>query len=218
MPKTCSYKETIRKYKITNELSIQLIEIPKISNFPKCVYCGEGECWNVSCETGLALSRYLAREFIDGRLNGLQALDLGCGVGLSGLVLAKLGATVSFLDHIPDALQVVHRNCMLNGVKSIETICCCWRNSKRLKKIGKYDILIGSDVLYNESTMFWIISFLTTNLKRNGIAIFADPMRYGVMAFFRLLAKSSFQFQWHWIDSKLVPGNDRVRVYFVKRS
>jgi predicted nicotinamide N-methyase len=213
-------KEIVRTFKVTDCLSIQLLEIPKRKrvDFSECSYCGEGDFWNETWPTGLALSKYLATRFPYERLNGRRALVIGSGVGLEGIVLDRLGAIVSFLDHIPDALRLVYRNCLLNKIESFETICCCWRNSEGVQNISKYDLLIGGDVLYNRTDMIWIKRLLSSTLKTGGIALFADPARPGVMAFFRLLAKSNFIVKWHWADPRSNSKNQRIRVYSVERS
>lgn len=219
------YKEITCIYKVTDDLPIQVVELYRQSflnrrtSFPKCSYCGEDRFWNVTWPAALALARYLARKFSYERLNGCRALVFGCGVGLEGLVLAKLGAFVSFLDHIPDALQLVYRNCILNEIESFETICCCWRNLKDILKIGKYDLLVGSDVLYNPDEMIWIESLLTTTLKTDGIAFFADPGRSNsVINFFSHLVKNGFRVKSLQANLRRASRNQRIRIYCVNRS
>ncbi len=210
-------KEAARTCNVTGDLSIQLVEIPYRANSPKCSHCGKGDYWNIAWPAGLALSRYLAGGFPSKKLNGHRVLVIGCGVGLEGLVLAKLGAIVSVLDHIPDALHLFYRNCLLNEIEPFETICCCWRDSKKIRKIGKYDLLVGSDVLYNPDDANCIKSLLTTTLKSGGIALFANPDRSGVEDFFQLLAKSEFRVKSYWANSRWASRNERIRIYRVER-
>lgn len=210
-------RKIVRTYNVRDGLSICLWEIPRRASFPKCSYCGEGNFWNETWPAALALSRYLVGEFPSERLNGCRALVLGCGTGLDGIVIAKLGATVSFLDHVPKALLLAYRNCLLNKIEPYEMICCCWRDSKKARKIGKYDLLIGSDVLYNSDDADWIKSLLITTLKTDGMALFADPVRHGVMVFFKLLAESGFRVKWHWANPRWVSVNQRIRIYCVEQ-
>ena len=72
----------------------------------ECDFCGKGYHWNKTWPASLAYSRYLVEGFPRYKLKGCQALVIGCGMGLEGLVLAKLGASVTFLDHVQDALQL----------------------------------------------------------------------------------------------------------------
>lgn len=210
-------KRQIHTYDVTDNISIQLVEIPILRYFPTCTYCGEGNFWNKTWPAALALSRYLAQGFPLERLKGSRALVIGSGVGLEGFVLAKLGAAVSFLDHISDALQVVSQNCLLNEIGHFQTICCCWKDPNIVGNIGKYDLVIGSDVLYNPKEWMWIESLLKISLKANGLALFSDPMRSNVMDFFRGLDKASFRVKYsksHFVnkaDLGLAKASFRVK-------
>src|SRR5450759_3560251 len=95
-------KQSLNTYNVTENLSIQLVEIPKIQNVPKCNYCGKskGNFCDETWPSALALSKYLAKELPLKRLEDCQALVIGCGIGLEGLVLAKLGANVTFLGDL----------------------------------------------------------------------------------------------------------------------
>jgi len=214
-------KKSLSKHCITKDLSIELAEIPNVENSPKCNYCGKGNFWNETWPSAFVLSKYFAEEFPQKRLDGCKALVIGSGVGLEGIILAKLGVSVSFLDHIQEALQLVSHNCEINGIKSFQTINCCWKDSKNIRNIGKYDLVIGSDVLYfffyylyiNE--WFWLESLLKTTLKTNGFAIFSDPLRFDKMDFFRGLAKAGFQVKWE--HQRLANEDQKILIYCVER-
>lgn len=192
-------KLSITTYEVMNNLSIKLVEMPKLNKSQKCTYCGKGNSWYETWPSALVLSKYFAKEFPRERLDGCRALVIGSGVGLEGLALAKLGANVTFLDHIPEALNLVSYNCLLNGIVSFQKICCCWKDLQSVHNIGKYDLVIGSDVLYYFfyylylDEWFWIQSLLKSTLKTNGIAIFSDPIRFDETDFFRLISNSGFK-------------------------
>jgi 2-polyprenyl-3-methyl-5-hydroxy-6-metoxy-1,4-benzoquinol methylase len=199
---------------VTDDLSIRLAEIPKFKTIPKCSYCGKGNFWNEIWPAALALSKYLAKVFPLERLNGHRALVIGCGVGLEGLVLAKLGAKVSFLDHIPNALQLVSQNCLLNEIESFQTIHCCWQDLKNIQNIGKYDLVIGSDILYYPDEWPWIKSLFENTLKVKGMALFSEPIRSDSMNFFRVLAKDGFKVK--WADPRWGYRDQRNLIYCVE--
>jgi len=205
----------IRTCKVTEDITFQLIEILKLDNYPKCVYCGEGNYWNKTWPAALALSKYLAEEFPHEKLKNSNALVIGCGVGLEGLILAKLGATVSFLDHISDALQVVTQNCKLNDIELFQTICSCWRDSNEIRNLDKYDIVIGSDVLYSLKEWIWIESLLKITLNKKGLALFSDPMRPRAIDFFRNLNKADFQVK--WADPRWPFKTNNILIYCIER-
>jgi 2-polyprenyl-3-methyl-5-hydroxy-6-metoxy-1,4-benzoquinol methylase len=199
-------RQSLSTYIITNDLSIQLVEIPEPENSPECDFCGKGYHWNKAWPASLALSRYLVEGFHREKLKGCPALVIGCGMGLEGLVLAKLGASVTFLDHVQDVLHVVSQNCLLNEIESLPTICCCWQDSNNVQTIGKYDLIIASDILFYSDQWIWIKSLLETTLKIKGLALFSDQIRYpDIMDFFHDLTKADFRVMWTdpgWAFSK----------------
>jgi 2-polyprenyl-3-methyl-5-hydroxy-6-metoxy-1,4-benzoquinol methylase len=218
MDRASLYDKIVLTYRVTDELSVRLVEICNWRpDFPRCRYCGANEFWNIAWPTALALSRYLASAFPLARMKGRRVLVVGCGVGLESVVLAKLGARVWALDHVPEALRLVKQNCELNAIAPVHTICCCWQDAKRARRIGHYDMLIGSDVLYEPEDGEWIKSLLTATVKPEGVALFADPLREGVEEFFQGLAASGFRVQAHRAWTRWLSSNEKVRIYQVER-
>lgn len=78
-------RQSLSTYIITNDLSIQIVEIPKPENSPECNFCGKGYHWNKTWPASLAYSRYLVEGFPRYKLKGCQALVIGCGIGFGGL-------------------------------------------------------------------------------------------------------------------------------------
>ena len=203
-------------YEVTNELSVKLVDLPKLKNSLKCTYCGNADYWDKTWPSAWILSKYLAEEFPSGRFDGCHALVIGCGMGLEGLVLAKLGATVSFLDHIPEALQLVSQNCLLNEIEiePSQTICYCWKDSMNLPPIGKYDLIIGSDILnyyVHNGEWVWIKSLLNASLKKKGLAIFSDPMRFNDNVFSSVLYNDGFRVKRHNL------GSSKDQILYLRR-
>lgn len=211
-------KDVPRSYRVSRRLSIRLFESPAGGQGIRCERCGEGEFWNVVWPSGLVLARYLARRVLISRVKGIRVLALGCGVGLEGLVLAKLGAVVCFLDHISEALELVERNARLNGVGPVETVVCCFREATRSLKRRKFDLVVGSDVLYVPRERMWIERLLRGVMKRNGIGIFSDPNRKtGVVGFFRILSRTGFRVRWQPNPPEGTRSDQTIRIYLVER-
>ncbi len=59
---------------------------------------------------------YLAQRFAGRQARGLNVLDMGCGTGLVGLILARAGAKVVATDINPAAIQNARRNAARNGL------------------------------------------------------------------------------------------------------
>ena len=211
-----SFEETIVSYPITRQLSIRLIELRNVQpDFSRCPYCGTNDFWHLVWPASLALSQHVAEAFPVEYWQGKQVLVIGCGVGLESVTLAKLGAQVTALDHVPAALELVQRNCQQNALPPVHTLCHCWLDTSSVQQLGQYDVIIGSDVLYESADGIWMQELLTTVLKPGGMALFGDPRRAGVEAFFEQLVLEKFQVQTHQEYTRWGSEHEEVRIYQV---
>jgi predicted nicotinamide N-methyase len=133
------------------------------------------EYWKRVWPAGLGLAAYIIRRFGAKGLEGYRVLDLGCGVGLIGIVCGQLGARVTFLDRERRALAAVRRNCRLNGLGKAQTIVGDWNHGGQRLGRAAYDMVVGGDVVYDELEWKAICSALTLALRADGVALLADP-------------------------------------------
>ena len=111
------FEESILPYRVTPQLVVRLIELRNVQpDFSRCPYCGANDYWHLAWPASLALSQHLASTHPAEWWRDKHTLVIGCGVGLESVVLASLGARVTALDHIPESLKLVQRNCELNTV------------------------------------------------------------------------------------------------------
>lgn len=210
------FEEIAVSYQITKQLAVNLIELRNVPpDFSRCPYCGVNDFWHLVWPASVALSRHLAKAFPVRQWQGKQVLVAGCGVGLESVTLAKLGAQVTALDHVPGALQLVKRNCQQNDLPPVCTLCQCWLDTGSIQQLGQYDIVIGSDVLYESADGIWLQELLATVLKPGGMALFGDPRRVGVDTFFEQLVAAGFQVQVHQGHTRWGSGREEVQMYRV---
>jgi len=210
-----------RTYQITAQLAVTLTEIPRRVEFPTCPYCGDGDYWHVTWPTSVALARYLAAPARRDTLAGKQVLVIGCGTGLEAIVLAKLGAVVSVLDHIPAALALVVQNCGRNQLQPVTLHPCCWRDARALRRLPAYELVIGSDVLYDPMAARGVTRLLTTVLKPGGTAFIADPLRSfrtGAETFVRLMTATGWQLTSQWLRRSAPARTSRTTLYLLAAS
>jgi predicted nicotinamide N-methyase len=209
----------ILTYPVTAQLAVHLTELCTWRpDFPRCRACGASEFWHIAWPSALALARHLATTFGAARVLRRRALVLGCGVGLESVVLATLGAQVWALDHVRAALRLVWRNCELNGLAPVHTLWRCWREPSTLRRLGSYELVIGSDILYEPAGEEAIAGLLQTALTPQGVGLFADPGREGVAEFFRRLAAGGVgvperRTQLRWLGSR-----QEIWIYQVTRA
>ena len=121
----------------------------------------------------LAVARTLMR--LRG-LDGYRVLDLGCGLGLPGVVAAGAGARVTFADVEPDALAFAAWNAR-------QQPGCVHDPTPRLVDWsrdvvdGLFDLIVLSDVSYHGKHHAPLRRHLAAALGRGGAALHADPHR-----------------------------------------
>jgi methyltransferase-like protein 23 len=102
------------------------------------------------------------------------AAFLGSGTGLPGIVAASFGAAVTQTDRDPLALAVCRRNAARNGVTTVEHRLADWSD---WSETGRYDWILGSDILYRESLHANLRHIFETNLVPGGRVLLSDPFR-----------------------------------------
>ena len=79
-------------------------------------------------------------------LDQRSVLELGCGVGLPGLVAQQHGAHVVQTDHDALALALCRHNAALNRVTGVQQFVGDWQAWTHAQR---YDLIIGADIIYD---------------------------------------------------------------------
>ena len=125
--------------------------------------------WSVLWRSGVAL----AREVAGSDLAGLRVVELGCGLGVPSLAAARAGARVLATDSEPEALELLDRNAVENGVE-VETALVDWRSPGALVARGPFDLVLAADVLYERPAVALLLALLP---RLGGETWLADPGR-----------------------------------------
>ena len=134
--------------------------------------------WDRLWPSEVALSEFLIQKFFPKKLKGQKVLEIGCGVGIAGVVAAQLGAFTTFSDMVPVTLEGVKATCQLNNLKNFETHILDWSAHIDLKP--EYDVVLGSEVFFDTENLAGISHVLRHTLKPDGEGIFCDPNRLGL--------------------------------------
>ncbi len=121
----------------------------------------------------LALCEWLGRKA--DLLRGACCLDLGCGLGLSALVAADLGALVIGMDFEHDALVHAARNARLNDVPRPLWTRMNWEYPGLARQA--FDYIWGGDIFYEQRFFEPLEVLLLRCLAPNGRVWFGDPER-----------------------------------------
>ncbi|MDX9731626.1 MAG: methyltransferase [Bdellovibrionales bacterium] len=143
---------------------------------------------------GRVLAEYLARDI--SRFHGeKKILEIGCGLAVPSLVLARHGIGVFATDVHPDVPLFLKRNRELNALRENEPrfVAIDWREDRA--EGGPWDLILASDVLYDKTQPASLLAFLQRSLRPGGKLILADPGRTYVQGFFEEAAKNGFSVQ-----------------------
>jgi predicted nicotinamide N-methyase len=126
-------------------------------------------------------ARILAAEVRTMRLAGQRLLELGCGMGLVAVAATMAGAEVTATDYYDDAILFASLNVAEATGRTIDTRMVDW--SKMPGDLGKFDVVLASDVLYEPRYAALVAGAIEKTLARGGEAIVADPGRIALEQF-----------------------------------
>lgn len=116
----------------------------------------------------------LAHDLAGRSLAGTRVLELGAGTGLPGIVAASLGARVRQTDRQELVLHLSRMNAQRNGVTTIAHTLADWT---AWTDADRYDLIIGSDILYAKELHPHVRRIFEENLAPGGRVLIADPYR-----------------------------------------
>jgi predicted nicotinamide N-methyase len=105
--------------------------------------------------------------------DGRTLLELGGGIGICGLFAASRGFRTVITDIHPDALLFSQINILQNGLGDRASVARADFTTDRLER--RFDVILGSEVLYMEDTYRGLLKFLLAHLS-------ADPAAEVVLA------------------------------------
>ncbi len=120
-------------------------------------------------------SLVLAHYIFDYETGSKRILEIGCGMALSSLLLNNQSADITATDHHPEAQKFLQRNTLLNEDKDIAFERVDW--AEKNDGLGLFDLIIGSDVLYQDNHIELLASFIQDHSKPSCEVIIVDPGR-----------------------------------------
>ena len=120
-------------------------------------------------------SRVLARLMLAQNIVGKRILEIGCGIGLSSLVLSLRMADITATDYHPEAEGFLQRNVALNGGRAIPFVRAGWDDADC--GLGAFDVIAGSDLLYERGHAASLAGFIDRHARPACEVIIIDPGR-----------------------------------------
>jgi predicted nicotinamide N-methyase len=156
-----------------------LIEHPdeahRIPNHPSVrTTFGEGEYipfWTDLWPAARMLAKVLLREPLPA---GAEALEVGCGLGLPGVVALACRLCVTFSDYDSAALEFAARNARLNGFEDFRVLRLDWRDPPADLRVP---VVLGSDLIYEVASVAPLVGLLKRVLLPGGLCLLTDQER-----------------------------------------
>lgn len=167
-------------------------------------YVKEFPFWVKVWEASIVLADHLIQAGLEKKK---EILEIGAGMGITGLFLGEFGYNVTITDYEEDALELLRMNVKQNRLNNVSVRRLDWNNPELTKK---YDIICGSELIYNERSIEPVINLFRKYLQPDGTVYIAhDSQRMCMMKFIGMVPG---RFEIENILKTLRGGNDLHKI------
>jgi predicted nicotinamide N-methyase len=138
---------------------------------------------------------------------GLTTLEIGCGLGLPGIVALSLGMRVIFSDYDATALEFAKENAWLNGFDNFETLHMDWRFPPPNLKVP---LLLAADLIYEERNVEPLVHLIEQLVAPGGECLLTDQDRPPMQHFRNTLQARGLQYTTQMLRAG-EPGGRRIK-------
>jgi len=169
-----------------------------------------GVAWKV-WDGGIGFCRWIIqnRNIFEGK----KVLEVGSGVGIAGLTAALFAKQVVLSDYTPKLLKVLRKNLKENGTKyaqihnAAKVISLDWLTEKVPEPLS-YDIVIGTEVVYDSKLVKPLANIIHNALTKNGIFLgVSAAVRQGIPDFIASMKELEFDVEAKEFPKQLLPDS-----------
>jgi predicted nicotinamide N-methyase len=152
--------------------------------------------------------RVLADAMVLIDIRGRRILEIGCGLALASIVLHRRGGDITASDNHPLAAAFLSENLRLNDLPTMKYKVGNWTQSN--PALGQFDLIIGSDVLYDREQPERLSQFVSLHSAANVQVMIVDPNRSNHPSFSRKMGSLGYTHQAQriasWADGTAYKG------------
>ena len=141
--------------------------------------------WSKIWEASIVLANHLAAMPVDPKR---RLLEIGCGIGVAGIVAARCGHRVTMTEYNRDSLNFARANARVNHIPAStapEIVALDW-TKPALE--GRFQMILGSEVIYKEEYFEPLLALFRRYLMPGGEILLAEGLRKTSMAFFERMS------------------------------
>jgi len=171
---------------------------------------GDAPTWPVAWPAAFGLAEYVVSQ----QPAGKRVLELGCGTAVPGVAAACAGAEVIATDRDLLAMTLARRNAELNRCEQIRFRSLDWLDDDVL---GRFDAVLGADVVYYEPTYEALLQTAEHHLAVGGRFLLSDPGRVQMRDFLPLARERGWTHHTTKIPVHLWDASHTVRIRILTR-
>jgi predicted nicotinamide N-methyase len=139
---------------------------------------------------------------------GKRILEIGAGLALASLVIHRRGGDVTVTDWHPLTEDFLNQNLIANGLGPLPYQAGNWAldDANGLSGLGRFDLIIGSDVLYERQQPAQLARFIDQHALAGAQVIIVDPDRGNRSAFCREMTTLGYGLTMSAADPTLESG------------
>jgi len=134
-----------------------------------------------------------------------RVLEIGCGLGLASLVIHRRLGDITASDCHPLTQIFLQANLLVNHLPDLKYCTGNW--GRKNPALGEFDLIIGSDVLYERGQPGQLAEFILRHSAPCAEVLIIDPNRGNRSSFNRSMALAGFALTETMIDAPLHDGS-----------
>ncbi len=136
-------------------------------------------------------SLVLAHHLNEKDVSNKRILEVGCGIGLTSLLLNHRNEDITATDYHPEVQAFLNKNAQLNDDEPIPFVRTGWADE--ISDLGQFDLVVGSDLLYEDEHVDLLADFIAQHCKPQSEVIVVDPGRKRGARFTRKMKLHGFE-------------------------
>lgn len=138
-------------------------------------------------------------------IEGRRVLEVGCGLALASMVIQRRHGDITASDCHPLTESFLQANAELNELPTLKYCTGNW--GRENPGLGEFDLIIGSDVLYERDHPQQVAGFIGEHSSEHAEVLILDPNRHNRSAFNKQMAGFGFTLEQTLIRSPLSDGS-----------